>query len=376
MKTKWKADQKPLTELEQYQFSLCQSGAVTPRCQREAIYREGLQGLTRREIRARQLANWKQTKRKNPRVPLWVLAAQQEGRPWDYQAPAGTPTGIVVRCNALMNHAYDHAPWGRLRKCRYGEANVFPARIRTESTGSGWNKVSRHYADYGCVIHPDGTKLAYQVFGSDRWIVARVRRDSLSGVQRFFGPGHRLMSLDSRSKNFDDPPRPQFLRRLKNILCRAGYVAKLGYQSSSDVLRGDPIFDWSTPADNKSLVLVVDLGELGTYHVGNSYGERLIVCHLRAIERERRRQTLDARRQQLLNELLASGPRFFVGFNDSIEGGNCVPGTTAGADQIRRHLGLTADQAGGIRADVLLGIRDDHYTRHAIYAAALRLKLI
>lgn len=52
----------------------------------------------------------------------------------------------------------------------------------------------------------------------------------------------------------------------------------------------------------------------------------------------------------------------------SVAAGNCAAGTAAQAERVRRSLG----PVGAVRADVLLGMRSDDFTRRAIAAAAAR----
>jgi hypothetical protein len=62
--------------------------------------------------------------------------------------------------------------------------------------------------------------------------------------------------------------------------------------------------------------------------------------------------------------------RVWVAVEDSIRGGNCPTGTEQGAAAIWRQIG--ADGPCAIRADVLVGLRDDAYARRAIAAAIAR----
>lgn len=59
----------------------------------------------------------------------------------------------------------------------------------------------------------------------------------------------------------------------------------------------------------------------------------------------------------------------WVGLNDSFAAGNCRPSTFAFYEQLKTRFG---SEVGGLRADELLKIRDDLYTRRAVSAAAKR----
>lgn len=60
----------------------------------------------------------------------------------------------------------------------------------------------------------------------------------------------------------------------------------------------------------------------------------------------------------------------WVGLDDSFAAGNCRPSTMAFYETIKSRYGA---EVGGLRADELLKIRDDFYTRRAISAAAKRM---
>lgn len=58
----------------------------------------------------------------------------------------------------------------------------------------------------------------------------------------------------------------------------------------------------------------------------------------------------------------------WVCVDDSIKSGNCIPGTESMASIIRSKLGNVE----AVRADILLSIRDDYYTRKAVNQAKSR----
>jgi len=59
----------------------------------------------------------------------------------------------------------------------------------------------------------------------------------------------------------------------------------------------------------------------------------------------------------------------WVGLDDSFSAGNCKPSTMAFYDKLKSIFGA---EVGGLRADELLKIRDDIYTRRAVGAASKR----
>ena len=64
--------------------------------------------------------------------------------------------------------------------------------------------------------------------------------------------------------------------------------------------------------------------------------------------------------------------RVWVGVQDSLDSGNCAPMTSQFARRAAELLGATGE-VGAVRADWLLSVRDDAYTRRAVNAAALRM---
>ncbi len=78
------------------------------------------------------------------------------------------------------------------------------------------------------------------------------------------------------------------------------------------------------------------------------------------------------RRQRMINRAhkaeLASLVGVWVGLDDSLRAGNCQTESLAQGDRIRRALNAHGE-IGGVRADYLLTLRDDAYTRRAIATA-------
>jgi hypothetical protein len=68
----------------------------------------------------------------------------------------------------------------------------------------------------------------------------------------------------------------------------------------------------------------------------------------------------------------ANHSSIWVSYEDSIRGGNCPSGTKAFAHTVARAIGAAGDFA--VRADVLLRIRNDGYTRRAVRAAEMRYR--
>jgi len=60
--------------------------------------------------------------------------------------------------------------------------------------------------------------------------------------------------------------------------------------------------------------------------------------------------------------------KIWVNFNDSINAGNCPKGTS---DFVRQNK-IELDKIGGLRADYLLQLRNDNFTKRAVQEAAKR----
>lgn len=67
---------------------------------------------------------------------------------------------------------------------------------------------------------------------------------------------------------------------------------------------------------------------------------------------------------------MASMRRVWVGVEDSLRAGNCEPITRQVADRVWGEIGAVGPCS--VRADVLLGMRDDAFARRAVVAASMR----
>jgi len=84
-------------------------------------------------------------------------------------------------------------------------------------------------------------------------------------------------------------------------------------------------------------------------------GKRLIIARIKA----------DKTRYEMKKYLSNHANQVFVSVEDSLKSGNCKPETDSFADKIRKEFG----NIGAIRADILLEIRNDSYTRRACEVA-------
>jgi hypothetical protein len=83
-----------------------------------------------------------------------------------------------------------------------------------------------------------------------------------------------------------------------------------------------------------------------------------------------RQEAVDGRVRQRAkrSQIRREWNRVFVAVEDSLRAGNCKSMTDQFASQVWRTIGATGPCA--VRADVVLSLRDDYYTRKAVTAAA------
>jgi hypothetical protein len=350
------ATKSKLTKLEKFQFSLTQSVAETVPAQRAAIAREGLKGATPASVRkARREAfdAWLPTQKDLVGLPVWIAAArwQASGDDWLHVYPEPAKAGFVADYRSELGAiAHDSIDWGRNRKHSRGDSTAFAPRVREESNGkSGWDRVVFRYADYLAVINPQRTKIAVQVRGEDKIQICAYRN------RRFFFEGQLIAPPRRVSESYKLTIRDT-MRRMRN----AGFEAKLVRQTADMVSSGS-----GESLRRGDLYCVVADGLGGWYH-----------CQLSDSPERVRRALADRRinsRNAELDALIKSQPaRIWVSVEDSLAAGNCKAGTQNFVSTVLEKL-QPAGEIGAVRADVLLSIRNDDFTRRAARVAALRL---
>jgi len=83
-------------------------------------------------------------------------------------------------------------------------------------------------------------------------------------------------------------------------------------------------------------------------------------------------EAIGKRENLVTDSELGDANKVFVSIDDSISSGNCEEGTLEMVSFLRINPRVT----GGIRGDVLLGIRNDNFTRRAVKTALIRANLI
>ena len=347
MKTKTK---NTLTTAEKYQFSLCDSVAKTIPAQRAAIQREGLRGMTRAQIRTAQLDYWKGWKSADHgNAPAWVVAAKflAAGSDWRHAA-CPTAAGTVQTVRALRTAAYNAAAWGRSRKRGCGEPTLARCGItETDNGKTGWDRVVERAADYICVLSPRGDQLYWQHDRAASPVVSRVYRG------HFMLNGKRTPITVTAPAGWRPTPRSD-ARRLR----LAGLDARVARQTPAMVELGSG--ETLQARGLGSVVCVVACGDGSYYHPSRGQAAESVRDAI-----ERRSIVAAASRP------IEHPERVWVSVADSIAAGNCGAGTRLCADMLHRLLGATGE-VGAVRADWLLGRRNDDFTRRACVAAAAR----
>lgn len=341
----------PLTKAERYLFSLCRSTANTIPARRAAIAREGLTGATPATILVERRKAFREFRERKENadlknLPAWLAAARFEasGDDWRHQSPI--PAGRTLHVYTLARLAFDAVDWGKLRKHDRGTATAFPPRVRETDNGKfGMKRVVWRYADYLCVLSPDGQHVAVQVKKGDKIELHAVR----FGKFLFRGDVHytELINRDSRRTYM---PK-QFVRIVRRFL-------PLGYDVGIH--------------NGEVCILEQSTGEL--YHTGSywDYPSHFVDFARDAFAKRATEKRLAARNAEL-DAILASQPdNVWVSFADSINAGNCDSQTRAFREQLARELHADGE-LGAVRASVILSRRNDDYTRRACRAAALRL---
>jgi hypothetical protein len=341
---------KPLTRSEEYLFSLCDSTATTVTAQRAAIKRSGLTGMTAKQVEKIQRENWNKTKKSNPGVPIFVLAARYSDCPdWERRTPRGTPAGEILYSSGLMYHVYNSIDWERLRKHQCGESVAFGARIREKTNDkTGWDRVVWRYADYGLVLSPCRKKVAVSTKEGE-WKISPYWRG-------YFKANGRVFCDDQRYRSSFPTGYSVRLRDCLRILLNAGFKAYLTRQTPEQIATGS-----GERGRTGELVLVVDFGKHGFYHAfANRWIVRAVAAALKAREEEYEQKELDA--------LLArDAANIHVCYADSIKAGNCPAGTEKfgeqhGLDRKRHYtakelLEISNGSTRFVRAAVLTALR-------------------
>lgn len=167
----------PLTETEQYLFSLTMSQAKTPLSQRHAIvgredllpYRPFPLSVVKPEIESLRLEkfefqlDWRKDRSHWPQVPRWVTAADLP----PISVPEDEPTGKIMNSLVLEKLAFERIFYKTRKKRIYpGDATASAARMRIKHVWlkmGTFKSISGYHADYLSVVSPDGSEVVFQL---------------------------------------------------------------------------------------------------------------------------------------------------------------------------------------------------------------------
>lgn len=350
MKTK----SNELTKAEKYQFKLSGSNAKTIASQRAAISRARLTGATPASVlkaRREAFAAWRENQKDLHGKPAWLAAARWEASGSDWLHVAPVKAGEAYNCQCLARLAHNAIDWGRLRKHSCGNATAFAPRVRESDNGkSGWDKVVFRYADYLCVVSPDGRKIAVQVDKQPIEVHTLLRG-------RFLFRGELIILFYQQCSQITYATQ---LRARCKLLRRAGYDARIVRQTKEMVSAGSG----ESLRSGGRIECVVPDGLGGWYHVS----ARESVENVRQALVRRR---INARNDELDKQIKQSANSIWVTVDDSLAAGNCVPGTDAFKSTLLGRLQADGE-VGAVRADVILALRADQFTMRAVRAAVLR----
>jgi hypothetical protein len=244
--------------------------------------------------------------------------------------------GNLVSNGEVAHYAYRLADWGRLRKTYTGNSTLSPGIVTTDNGKWGWDKVVWHSADYTLINSRKRYGLAYFV-GPDH-----VARKCLQSPHYYQINGERFSRTIRRAEVNSFPVHIQ--RRLLEA-------------ATPRALRVE--FD----REAKALMLIEISGE--NYHVGpikSAAAARAAVKN--AISAFRIRRATHVNLSDTTLEFV------FVQLTDSTEAGNCESQSKRFAEQAFATIGAQGDCA--VRADIILSLRNDSYTRRAVSFAATR----
>ena len=248
--------------------------------------------------------------------------------------------GILGGHPLIAEDAHRRHNWGLL-KIHSAGACVPPGNVRIREVGSNWDwnvrSTLERFADY-CLIVPKVNRAYYKGWYLDSDRVAHTVA---------FSPGY--LKIDG-----------QFAQR--HGLRRKFYVKLPVHVQRRMLAMVTPSVLTIGYAENM-LTLTDATGE--TYHVGyleNIQRARKAVAEALAAFRKRREEKIE--------EARIRSNRVWIDLEDSYRSGNCRPMSDQFARQVWSQIGAAGPCA--VRADVVLGIRDDAYTRRAAMAALTR----
>ncbi len=357
------------------------SRATAPAGIRKAIREHGLDGLTLLQIRREQLARFRQWRAdladrepETRKLPVWLLRARYRAhygnRPsdWRNSLPADQATGKIVNLPDIRRivNQFIAGQIGRISfsGVTYNQtAHCWDVSISTYTSGGGWGRSrrtdTRVTIHYGAVLSPDG-KTIFLLIGK-KWRKCPVWRN------HYLFDGKRCaITPESSDSGISYQTR---LRATCKRLVRAGFRARMVRQFQSDITSGIAINRRNEPGALP--VCLIDLPDGTAYHIEsrswflNRSDWRDCLAEVLKTRIDENRQTA---RQRKIQSLIDAGKTVFVTLADSLNSGNCEPGTR----EFCRRNGIDTETIGAVRSDIILKMERSAYTERAVFAAFIR----
>lgn len=241
--------------------------------------------------------------------------------------------------NRITRMAFNNADFGRLRKKYEGNNSMYPS-IRTESEGSGWDCVRWHYADFTAIINPPKTKV---------WVkYADGTEENITLWRNFTKINGKFLKLKTETKT-----------------TKISQVAKLEILTHFNrggvlnvVMNG---VDWCYQ-DQETKELYHFDNEISNWRTRNPFTIAVTAF------KKRRIAARDQAKQKAFESLCFSNlDKIFVSVEDSLQSGNCQSNTLSTRIDVMKELGLDPETIIAVRADVLMDVRNDNYSKRAVW---------
>jgi hypothetical protein len=241
--------------------------------------------------------------------------------------------------NRIERMSFCNARFGRIRKAFAGTNSMY-AGIRTDTNGmSGWNCVSWHYADFTAIINPQNTSV---------WVeYADGTEENITMWKHFAKINGKVFKFEIE-KVFDISQEAKF-----EILTHFNRGNVLNVYKDKN--------DWCYQ-DRESKELYHFDNKIKYWRTRNPF-----IIALSAFKKRRAIAKEKASAKELELRCFSNLDKFFVSVEDSIQSGNCVPYTNTTRIDVMNKLGIDTNLVIAVRADVLMNIRNDFYSKRAVW---------
>lgn len=255
-----------------------------------------------------------------------------------FVSAADRAKGELIDNYDIAREAYLAHNWGRLRVHETGNVSLLPG-VRETGSNRDWNKRStlRRFLDYTLIRPRNHARYYTMYYATDK--------------------AHHTIFASPDHYRIDDEPiktwckdRPVLAERFPVHIQRRILSAHAPAVLSVDYDR-----------EAKHLMLVDSTGE--QWHLNP-------VCSPASAHRQVRDAVSDLRKRRAEKIAITHPERVWVQLEDSYEAGNCRSLTDKFAHDYLSQIGAVGPVS--TRADLLLSIRNDSYTRRAVAYAAMR----